>query len=114
MPERAVNKNAEAMVVCLAPDVCKTPAGSAMVPVPYTITCKFDVATDTADTVRYNGDPAFTMASRLPKVQGEEPGTGGGILSGVNRGTCRPIVSSSTVKANGQFIVRHNDLMQMN
>ena len=114
MNERAVNKDAQAIVVCIAPDVCKTPLGGAMVPVPYTITSKLDVAVDTAPKVNYGGLPAFTMASRLPTVKGDEKGVGGGILSGVNLGYCRPIEHSGTVRAHEQFIVRHNDLFHMN
>ncbi|WP_437838186.1 PAAR-like domain-containing protein [Sorangium sp. So ce1153] len=114
MPERAVNKDAEAKVTSLAPDVCLTPMGSIMVPVPYTITAQFDVARDTAPQVKYGGLPAFTMASRLPQVEGDEQGTGGGILSKVNRGYCRPVEHSGTVKAHKQYVVRQGDLMYMN
>lgn len=114
MPERAVNKNIEAKVTCLAPDVCLTPMGSSMVPVPYTITAHFNVAEDTAPKVNYGGLPAFTMASRLPRVEGDEQGTGGGIISKVNLGYCRPVEHSGTVKAHGQYVVRQGDLMHMN
>lgn len=112
--ERAVNKDAEAIVICIAPDVCLTPVGGSMVQVPYTITSKFDVAVDTAPEVNYAGLPAFTMASRLPTVKGDELGTGGGIFSGVNLGYCRPVEHSGTVRAHKQYVIRHNDLMHMN
>jgi len=114
MPERATNKSAEALVVGMAPDVCLTPMGSGMVPVAYTITSKFDVAEKTAPKVNYCGLPAFTMASRLPRVMGDEAGTGGGIISHVNRGYCRPVEHSGTVRAHGEHVVRHGDLMHMN
>ena len=114
MPERATNKSAEALVVGMAPDVCLTPMGSSMVPVAYTITSKFDVAEKTAPKVNYCGLPAFTMASRLPRVMGDEAGTGGGIISHVNRGYCRPVEHSGTVRAHGKHVVRHGDLMHMN
>lgn len=114
MPERAVNKVAEAKVTCLAPDVCLTPMGSSLVPVPYTITAHFNVAEGTAPKVNYGGLPAFTMASRLPRVEGDEKGTGGGIISKVNLGYCRPVEHSGTVKAHGQYVVRQGDLMHMN
>ena len=113
-PERAVNKSSEALVKCLAPDVCLTPMGSSVVPVPYTITSKFNVAEKTAPKVNYGGLPAFTMESRLPRVEGDEQGTGGGILSKVNRGYCRPVAHSGTVRAHGQYVIRHGDLMHMN
>ena len=114
MAERAVNKDAQAKATSLAPDVCLTPMGSSMVPVPYTITSHFNVAEKTASQVNYGGLPAFTMDSRLPKVEGDEQGTGGGILSKVNLGYCRPVEHSGTVKAHGAHVVRQGDLMYMN
>jgi hypothetical protein len=114
MGNRAVNKDAEAIVVCIAPDVCLTPQGGAMVPAPYTITSRFDIAVETAPKVNYGGLPAFTMASRLPTVKGDEQGVGGGIISGVNLGYCRPIEHSGSVRAHEQFIIRHSDLFHMN
>ncbi|NUQ74538.1 MAG: DUF4150 domain-containing protein [Polyangiaceae bacterium] len=114
MPERAVNKDAAAKVTSMAPDVCLTPMGSSMVPVPYTITSHFNVAENTAPKVNYGGLPAFTMASRLPRVEGDEQGTGGGIISKVNLGYCRPVEHSGTVKAHKQHVVRQGDLMHMN
>ena len=111
---RGTNRNAEAYVVSLAPDVCLTPMGSGMVPVPYTITCKFDVAQATATRTRFGGQPVFTMGSYLPTVQGDEPGVGGGLISGVNRGACRPVEHSKSVRVEGRWLVRHSDLMAMN
>ncbi|WP_133512911.1 PAAR-like domain-containing protein [Candidatus Thiosymbion oneisti] len=112
--DRGTNRSAEAYVVSMAPDVCKTPLGSTMVPVPYTITCKFDVAQATATRTRFGGQPVFTMSSYLPTVQGDEPGIGGGLISGVNLGACRPVEHSKSVRVEGQWLVRHSDLMAMN
>ena len=111
---RGTNRDAEAYVVSMAPDVCKTPLGSTMVPVPYTITCKFDVAQATATRTRFGGQPVFTMGSYLPTVQGDEPGVGGGLISSVNLGACRPVEHSKSVRVEGQWLVRHSDLMAMN
>ncbi len=112
--DRGTNRSAEAYIVSMAPDVCKTPMGTAMVPVPYTITCKFDVAQATATRTRFGGQPVFTMGSYLPTVQGDEPGVGGGIISGVNLGACRPVEHSKSVRVENQGLVRHGDLMAMN
>jgi hypothetical protein len=114
MAERAVNASDEAIVISLAPDVCLTPSGSAKVPVPYTIQCRFNVAQRTASSVRCGSLPAFTLVGRLPRVVGDEPGIHGGVISGVNQGHCRPAEHSGTVRAEGAFIVRHGDLMLMN
>ncbi|WP_407673356.1 PAAR-like domain-containing protein [Paracoccus caeni] len=63
------------MIVCLAPDVCLTPIGSAMVPVPYMIVSRLDWSQRTAPHTTFGGQEAFTMASRTDKVVGNEPGT---------------------------------------
>jgi Domain of unknown function (DUF4150) len=42
-------------VYSVPPDVCKTPMGSAMVPVPYPITSELSAAFGTADSVRAEG-----------------------------------------------------------
>ena len=47
-------------------------------------------------------------------MKGNERGTGGGIISKVNLGYCRPVQHSGTVNAHGNAIVRHDDLMEMN
>lgn len=114
MDDRATNKDGQAIVVNTAPDVCLTPMGGQMVPVPYNITSKFDIAIMVSTNVNYTGLPAFTMASRLPTVTGDEPGVGGGVKSGVNLGFCRPIQHAETYRVNGQWVVRNSDDMDMN
>ncbi len=113
---RGVNKSSEAKVVCLAPDVCLTPMGPNMVPVAYTIESRFNVAEMTAKAVNFGGQPVFTMGSHLPKVKGDERGVGGGIISGVNMGCCKPIPGShsTSLRIEGEWLVRHGDLMEMN
>ena len=114
MPERGINKTADAIVVCIAPDVCKTPVGSAVVPIPYPIISKFDTSKGTSKNTNFEGQPVFHFDSHLPNVTGDEAGTAGGIISGVNRGICNPVEHSSTVRINGQWSIRHGDLMDMN
>lgn len=114
MSDRATNKDGQAIVVNMAPDVCLTPMGGVMVPVPYNITSQFSIAVTTSNDVNYAGLPAFTMASRLPTVKGDEPGVGGGVVSGVNLGYCKPVQHSSTYRVNGEWVIRHGDEMDMN
>jgi hypothetical protein len=114
MPNRAVNRSAEAIVICLSDDVCLTPRGSAMVPARYRITGRCDQAINTSPNVNYGNKPAFTMASRLPSVEGNPLGVGGGMLSKVNLGFCRPVQTKKRVRVNGHYIVCNDDLMHMN
>ena len=102
----------EPLVICQYPDVCLSPTA----PAPYLITAHFDAAYCTADTVNATGAPSFTMASFLPTVQGDEAGSGGGMMSATfaGAGVCWPVGASTTVRAKGSFVVRHEDPVMMN
>ncbi|WP_421701026.1 DUF4150 domain-containing protein [Aliiroseovarius sp.] len=102
------------MITCMAPDVCKTPVGSAVVPIPYMITSMLDWAVRTEPTVKLTELEAFTMNSRTDKVVGDEPGTLGGVKSGVNKGWCRPISQHFNVQVGGYELIQNNNLYDMN
>lgn len=115
MSMSAARKNARgAMITCMAPDVCKTPVGNSVVPIPYMITSQLAWAQMTVTNVKITGLEAFTMASRTDKVVGDEPGTLGGIKSGVNRGWCRPISNQTTVFVGGRELIHNTHLYDMN
>src|SRR4051794_20243426 len=97
--------SAEFICICMVPDFCKSP----VVVVPYKILSKFDCAVNFSTNVRFRTRLAFRHNSRLSTVLCDEPGVGGGILSGVNKGFCRPIngTSSTTVRVNGSFVDYH-------
>ncbi len=114
MPTGA-RKNSIFIVVNLVPDVCKTPIGASMVPVPYPIMGNLGDSTVVAKHVNFNGDPVYLLSdSIVPRVTGNEPGTGGGIKSGVNKGKVRATGSSKNVKVEGKRVVRHGDEAEMN
>lgn len=104
----------EAMIVCLAPDVCLTPIGSSMVPVPYMIVSRLDWSESTVSNTSFAGQQAFTMASRTNKVAGNEAGKGGGVKSGVNGGWCRPISNKASFFVSGREVLQHSCLYDMN
>lgn len=104
----------EAIIVCLAPDVCLTPIGSSMVPVPYMIISRLDWSKSTVSNTSFAGQEAFTMASRTNKVTGNEAGKGGGVKSGVNKGWCRPISNKSSFFVDGREVLQHTCLYDMN
>ena len=67
-------------VVSLVPDVCKTPMGAAIPPVPYPVTAELKTATGVATSVRANGKPAVVYdMSLVPTTQGDEAGAAKGI-----------------------------------
>jgi len=114
MKGQNASKSPDALVVSIAPDVCWTPMGGTMIAVPYNIIGRLENAIGTSAKDLYNGRPGFTMASRIPTVEGDEAGTGGGVISGVNCGYCRPVEHSTTYKVRGSWMVREGDLMAMN
>jgi hypothetical protein len=102
-------------VYSLPPDVCKTPMGSSMVPVPYPITSELSAAFGTADSVRLNGHVAVVFKrSKTPSSKGDAPGSGTGIKSGTVGKQCEPLDKSSSVRAEGCWVVRHGDTFWMN
>ena len=110
----AARKTGEARVISLTPDVCLTPVGPSMVPVPYPIVGTFNTVSGEKTTVRFAGKPAFTTESRVTKVVGDEAGTGGGVVSGASKGQCKPLTFSTTVRASTQNLLHHGSQMEMN
>jgi hypothetical protein len=85
-----------------------------MVPVPYMIISKLEWSARTISNVSFGGDEAFTMDSRTTKVEGNEPGTGGGVSSGVNVGWCRPQSNKSSFFVEGKQVIQDNCIFEMN
>jgi hypothetical protein len=101
--------------VTVAPDVCLTPVGGEMVPVPYQLYADLSGSLKCIDSVRFNRKPAYVFDHSLaPIVRGDEPGTGGGIVSHVNKGRVWADHASLNVRANRYRVVRVGDLNWMN
>ena len=109
-----VRQTGEAIVVSTTPDVCNTPMGPNMVPVPYPILGKFDTVIRQKVTVRMTGLATITRGSRITMVTGDEAGVGGGVVSGKNLGYCKPIRYSTTVRVQGEEVVYNTSQMEMN
>lgn len=102
-------------VVSLAPDVCKTPMGASIPPVPYPVTAELKTTTGVASSVRTNGKPVVVYdMSLVPTTLGDEAGAAKGIMSNTVGGKCYPIEKSGTVRAEGKQVVRHDDMFWMN
>lgn len=101
--------------VSTAPSINKTPAGSAMVPLPYPTTQDLSNSVSVVSSVKFNGDPCYTLDhSTQPSCKGDNPGTGTGVKSGTVNGEVKPTKASSTVRAGGNKVVRQNDPNTMN
>jgi Domain of unknown function (DUF4150) len=111
--EEAARKIDDAVVVSTTPCVCLTPLGGQLIPVPYPIVARLGASVSASPNVRFNGYPAFTMASYQPRVEGHEAGVRG-MKSGVLNGKAIPVGHSTTVRANQSWVVRHDSEFDMN
>lgn len=114
MASGARHSGKNAIIMCLAPDVCKTQVGNAVVPIPYMIISKLDWSDKTISHTKLTGMKTFTMASRTNKVTGDEPGQLGGVKSGVNKGWCKPQSNKSNFFVDGKEVIQNNNLYEMN
>ncbi len=104
----------QGIIVSMVPDVCLTPSGSGLVPIPYTIWCLQADAANLANSVRQAGDRSHAVFSIVLHCYGDEPGVGGGVNSGTAGADCTPMTWSSSVRTEGRNMVRHMDLWWMN
>ena len=113
-PLEGLRDTDEARIVSLAPDVCQTPMGGSMVPVPYPITSVAGDDANYTETVRFTGQRAMVLRSHTTRVTGDEAGTGGGVVSGTVGDICEPIGHAAQVRAEGSPVIRHLDQFHMN
>ncbi|GKX63160.1 DUF4150 domain-containing protein [Pragia fontium] len=108
-------KNGTWLVVCIFPDVCKTPIGPSMVPIPYPVMTYLSNSKSIVPSVRVNGDPILVHSKSFVSITiGDQPGIGRGLKKAKVSGKCRPDQRSDTVKAKKKKILRHGDKFHMN
>lgn len=97
------------------PDVCKTPAPPAPpVPIPYPNLAKSSDASDTATSVKADGQAIMLKKSVFSTSTGDEAGSVGGIVSNCTKGKAQFILYSFDIKAEGQNVPRGMDMMKQN
>ncbi|MGR9156257.1 PAAR-like domain-containing protein [Rhizobium leguminosarum] len=115
IPREGSREIGQGRVVSIAPDVCLTPIGSSMVPVPYSLVAYQNIdPANMANSVRQTSLVSHVKSSLITKSFGDEPGTGGGVKSGTTGAECEPKTYSSTVRAEGRNMVRFDDEWWMN
>ena len=91
------------------PDVCKTPVGSAVVPIPYP---NIGVASDTSKgpkSVTTDGNMPMVKEAQYSKSSGDEAGTVKGVVSSDQKGVCEFMMYSFDVKFEGKNVCRLGD-----
>lgn len=113
--ERITTKDSQYMLVSMAPDVCLTPVGNSVVPIPYAISHAMDQSEQCSENVFLNDKAVFLHGlSFVDKVKGNEAGSKGGVVSGVNGKVSHSLQKSTNVYVNGHLIVRTGDRVHMN
>ena len=112
--EAATAKDAQFVLISIAPDVCFTPKKPGY-PIPYPITHKMDQSEQVSPNVFFKGKAAYLHnESFVDNVKGDELGKGKGVISQTHVKISHNIGKSSSVFVNGKQIVRTADMMWMN
>jgi len=97
-----------------APDMCKTPVGSATPPIPYPVVSQAQDLDGHTASVFIDGNETAIASSMHSKCSGDEAGTAKGIISGATGDVTEFLSYSFDVKCEGEGVVRHQDLTSMN
>lgn len=115
MARETVTQSKRFFCVSLSPDVCLTPVGSNLAPLPYPVKAEFKDAQSVSRDVKHQGEPAFLAGkSVIPKVSGDSRGVKGGVKSGTHQGKVEPKDKSGTGASNGRDWLREADVVWMN
>jgi Domain of unknown function (DUF4150) len=98
----ATKQDGMAMAV---PDVCKTPVGPVVVPIPYPNIGQAPTAMQTTTKVLVMNMPALVQGSKLPMSNGDQAGVLGGVVSGTFMGPIAFRTASSKVAFQGQKVI---------
>jgi len=108
----ASNNDGKGLCRSTTPDVCKVPPG---VPVPFVNTARTQDAITFSTKVFITGDNALRKRDLLRTSKGDEPGSQGGVRSGVNRGKAQYTeVAHSNVFFDGKLAAHHQAELDMN
>lgn len=109
-----IHKGSGDKAIASAPDVCKTPVGSAVVPIPYPNISQSSDLKGGSKSIKINGQPAATKASTFKSSNGDQAGSLGGIISGTTGKETGFLSYSFGVKFEGKNVVRHADMTTHN
>ena len=101
--------------ICFAfPNICLTPVGVAVVPIPYPSIGQLSAVTEQSADVNAGGNPVVIKPSEMPTTTGDAGGVNGGVTSRTFGKKVEFVSASTTVFANGEGIVRLFDSTKQN
>lgn len=95
-------------------DVCLTPSGNSVVPIPYPNVARSADTDKAAGSVFVNGNALCHVKSVFKKSTGDQAGRRKGIVSGSIEGEASFLTASMNVYAEGQAVTRALDMMVSN
>lgn len=98
------------------PDVCKTPVGPAIVPLPYPNISMGATAmpSSAAMKVLIAGGFAHTVGTQIPMSNGDQPGVAGGLISGCIMGPTKFLMGSTATFFGGKPAARLTSMTGQN
>jgi len=91
------------------PDVCLTPIGSAIVPIPYPNIGKSQDTVNGPKSVMTDGKMPMVKGAQYSKSAGDDAGSRKGIISGTIKDVCEFLMYSFDVKFEGKNVCRLGD-----
>ncbi|MBL1259849.1 MAG: DUF4150 domain-containing protein [Thiotrichaceae bacterium] len=91
------------------PDVCLTPIGNAVVPIPYPNIGKAQDTVNGPKSVEVDGKMPMVKGAQYSKSSGDEAGSRKGITSGTVKDVCEFLMYSFDVKFEGKNVCRLGD-----
>jgi len=91
------------------PDVCKTPIGPSIVPIPYPNLGKASDTSKGPKAVVVNGEMPMVKGAQYSTSTGDEAGVAKGVVSGKIKSVCEFRMYSADVKFEGRNVCRLGD-----
>ncbi len=91
------------------PDVCKTPVGSSVVPIPYPNIGKSSDTSQGPKTVKVDGQMPMVKRAKYLTSYGDEAGVATGVISGTIKGECEFMMYSFDIKFENRNACRLGD-----
>jgi hypothetical protein len=96
------------------PDVCLTPAGPALVPVPYPNVAMGLMGVPAAYNVLFGGAPAHNLGTTVVMTNGDNAGVATGVASGTVMGPSRHLTGAFSVLVGGMPATRLTSMSLQN
>ena len=111
---QGISNTGSGAVVVSGPDVCLTPMGNSVVPIPYTNIARSSTLADGTKSVKIDGNMGAIDGCCYKTSTGDEPGSRKGVGSGTVGDKAEFINYSFDVKIEGKGACRNSDPMTQN